>query len=109
MDTIQRTAAPVLPAEEMMLVSRSEVEQWLQLIKQGNEFKASCEKDIGAVAEQMYKFKNVDIDITKLLRKAMMGNLDLKKELGLDLEALDAIVKKYAPETAARLAAQTQK
>lgn len=95
--------------EEMLSFKRSEVEHWLQLIKEANQFKADCEKDIGAVAEQMFKLKNLDIDITKMLRKAMMGSLDLKKELGLDLEALDFIVKKYAPETAARLTAQLPK
>lgn len=96
-------------AVEMVTVPKSELENWLQLIRDYNHFKSDCEKDIGAIAEQMFKLKTMDIDITRLLRKAVIGNMDLKKELGLDLEALDHIVKKYAPLTAARLAAQIKK
>jgi len=91
---------------EMVSVPKAELENWLKMIRDYKHFKSDCEDDIGAVAEQMFKLKTMDIDITRLLRKAMMGNMDLKKELGLDLDALDHIVKKYAPQTAARLAAQ---
>jgi hypothetical protein len=103
---IRAVLYPLNLGEGEAIVNSEQLNQWIEAIKSGKQFRSEVETDIGWVAESLHNLmKGMGDSPMKLVSKAMMGKLN-PAELGLDIDRLQAIGAKYAPETIKKLQSQ---
>ncbi|MFZ1806886.1 MAG: hypothetical protein WBO10_01960 [Pyrinomonadaceae bacterium] len=95
-----------LAKEGYTLVKVTDLKWMRDKVKEGNQFKVDAENEIGWVLANLHTIK--DKLNFKTLTKLMAGQLDLKT-LGIDMDRLEAIGKKFAPNTLNQIADQTKK
>lgn len=103
----ESNAEPMQSAEDGAIVTKAQLEAWLSKIKEYNQFKADAEVDIGYIAEALHNLTNLG-NPGPLIMKLLSGNLK-PEAMGLDVDKIVEIAKKYAPAKCAELAAKTEK
>lgn len=98
----EKNGEPAQSGNDGAIVGREQLEAWLNKIKEYNQFKAEAETDIGYIAEALHKLTNLG-NPGPLVMKLLSGNLTPDK-LGLDVDKIVTIAKKYAPLKCAELA-----
>lgn len=98
---------PMEDSSESVIVQKQQLERWLAKIEASKKFQSEVETDIGWVVEAIHNLvKGVGDSPLKFAQQLMMGKLKTS-ELGLDVDRLQAIGAKYAPETVKKI--QTSK
>lgn len=81
--------------ENEIIVTKEELQGWLEKIKELNQLRADLENDIGWISKAIDNVIGSPNPL-KLVPKILTGKINLK-ELGLDEERLEMISAKYAP------------
>lgn len=103
MNDIKACIYPLQLQEDQAIVNKDQLAKWLEKIEAANKFRAEVATDIGHVVESIHNVvKNAGDNPMKLVQKLAMGKFDVKA-LGLDVEQLQAIGAKYAPDTVRRI------
>lgn len=94
---------PVEENSQQVVVAKEQLERWLHKIEAAKKFQGEVETDIGWVVEAIHNLvKGVGDSPLKFAQQLMMGKLKTS-ELGLDVDRLQAIGAKYAPETVKKI------
>lgn len=107
MNDIRAIIYPNTLEPDQCIVQKDQLERWLAKIEASKKFQSEVETDIGWVVEAIHNLvKGVGDSPLKFAQQLMMGKLKTS-ELGLDVDRLQAIGAKYAPETVKKI--QTSK
>lgn len=90
---------------ENAIVTKQQLEGWLNKIERLRKLEAELEQDIGKVVLQLDKLAMMldnPMKAAMMLPRLMSGKVN-PKELGIDIEHLQAVGRKYAPLTVATL------